>query len=155
MQVHQTFEKCSKTLPAGKLLPCLSQAVSSLAHPYTNTKQQIQNFVAGVTSKYPSRGLWLLRAVIMSDNKGRRASADAVMCQVQKDASADLRALIKSHNEVCQGMEVCVPEHAALVLPCMYVDLVGTYRRHIVQTKRTSVLNITREALRSLLCCRK
>ena len=106
VQVHQTFDKCRRSLPAGKLLPCLSQAVSSLAHPFSSTKQQIQNFVAGVTSKYPSRSLWLMRAVVMSDSQGRRASADAVMCQVQKDASADLRALIKSHSEVCQGVEV-------------------------------------------------
>jgi hypothetical protein len=110
LQVHQTFEKWTKTLPAGKLLPCLSQAVSSLAHPYPHTKQQIQNFVAGVTIKYPYRSLWLLRAVMMSENKGRRASADAVMCLVQKDASEDLKKLIKSHGDVCQGIEVRVPE---------------------------------------------
>jgi hypothetical protein len=106
MQVHQTFEKWTRMLPAGKLLPCLSQAVSSLAHPYIHTKQQIQNFVAGVTVKYPYRSLWLLRAVMLSDNKARRASADAVMSVVQKDASEELLKLIKSHGDVCQGIEV-------------------------------------------------
>jgi hypothetical protein len=131
------FERWSKVLPAGKLLPCLSQAVSSLAHPHGHTKQQIQKLVAGVTCKHPSRSLWLLRAVIMSKNEGRRESADAVMSQVQKNASEDLKALIKSHGEVCQGIEVCpvltrqadLPSQS-ICHPSTYPAYTGTSKSH-------------------------
>ena len=60
----------------------------------------------------------------MSENKSRRESADAVMSQVQKNASADLKALIDSYNEVCQGIEVCT----ATCLTCPLLLL--TVRNH-------------------------
>jgi hypothetical protein len=106
LQVLQNFAMGRAQIAPHKLLPGLSQAVSSIAHPHRSTQEQIQKFVAAVAKACPNHSLWLLFAVTNSHNRLRRAAADTVIHTVRQQVGQEVQTLMAEHAKICQGIMV-------------------------------------------------
>lgn len=117
VQIMTTFDAQRKQAAQWKLLPAVTQVVSSIVHPHPTTRLQIQRFLAGSCKAYPNQCLWLLAGVHNSNNAERKAGANTVLQHVKsqvKDSAT--KALIAGHEALCSGLMVRsrAPHH----LPC-------------------------------------
>jgi hypothetical protein len=106
VQIKHAFDGSRKQVPPWKLLPGITQAVSSIAHAHNDTQVQIQRFVAGVAKAYPNQCLWMLFAVLNSANEHRSSAAKLVVTHVRGLVSDATRALMTAHSALCTNLMV-------------------------------------------------
>ena len=76
LQVKAAFEQGRKPVAPWKLLPAMTQAVSTMCHAHRDTQIVMQRFVAGITKAYPNHGMWMLSALVASSTPARKSAAD-------------------------------------------------------------------------------
>jgi hypothetical protein len=109
VQIAALFDSSRKQTAPWKLLPGVTQVVSSIVHPHIPTRTQLQRFLAGICKAYPNQCMWLLAGVHNSSNAERKMAASTVIQHVRTQVAPPLKALIAAHEALCMNLMVrCV-----------------------------------------------